>query len=209
MCKRCIRVSKTVVLQRAWRQVALLLCLAAGAPAWGLGGDFTLTADDGSRYSLSDSRGKVVVLSFGYTYCPDVCPTALATITMALKQLGDASAQVDPLFISLDPERDTPAVLREYTRFFHPRLRGLTGDPAQLKEIADRYRVRFAFVGKGDTDRYTLDHGASLYIIDARGQLFRMLPHGLPPRALENSLRAALEATSPQTVQSPTPGTAP
>jgi protein SCO1/2 len=134
-------------------------------------------------------------MSFGYTSCPDVCPTGLATISMALKKIGDAAERVDALFVSLDPDRDTPDLLRDYTRFFHPRLRGLTGDPERLKEIAERYRVRYAFVGKDTGDRYTLDHSASLYVIDGNGKLFRILPHGLPPSALANSLRAALTTT--------------
>ena len=109
------------------RFVLFLLPFFMTGQCFGLGGDFSLTAHDGSRYALQDSRGKVVVLSFGYTYCPDVCPTALATIAGALGQLGDDAETVDALFISLDPDRDTPEKLAEYTRFFHPNLRGLTG----------------------------------------------------------------------------------
>lgn len=174
-------------------KLGVLVCTAIfSTAALSLGGDFTLTADDGTAYSLSDSRGKVVVLSFGYTYCPDVCPTALAVVANALNKLGEDAENVDALFISLDPDRDTPEHLREYTRFFHPGLRGLTGAPQQLKEIADRYRVRYAFVGKGETERYTLDHSASLYIVDTRGKLFRIIPHGLPPKVLADGLRIAV-----------------
>lgn len=169
-----------------------LLISAISGGAFGLGGDFTLTADDGSSYSLADSRGQLVVLSFGYTYCPDVCPTALAVIGNALNSLGEDAEKVDALFVSLDPDRDTPEHLRVYTRFFHSRLRGLTGAPEQLHDVAERYRVRYQFVGKGEIERYTMDHSASLYLIDTQGELLRILPHGLPPNALADSLRMAL-----------------
>jgi cytochrome oxidase Cu insertion factor (SCO1/SenC/PrrC family) len=134
------------------------------------------------------------VLAFGYTFCPDVCPTGLAIIARALKQLGDDAEQVDALFVSLDPDRDTPEHLQAYTRFFHPRLRGLTGTPEQLAEVAARYRVRYSFVGKGQKEHYSLDHSANLYVIGRDGRLMRMLQHGLPAEALVDSLRAALDA---------------
>ncbi|MCB1800434.1 MAG: SCO family protein [Gammaproteobacteria bacterium] len=171
----------------------ILFCAAiASSATFGLGGDFTLTADDGSDYSLSDSRGKVVILSFGFTFCPDICPTALATISLALRGLGDDASHVDAFFISLDPDRDTPDHLREYTRYFHRDLRGLTGTAEDLKTVADRYRVRYSFVGKGTDKHYTMDHSANLYVIDAQGKLFGILPHGLPPDAVTNSLKSAL-----------------
>lgn len=174
---------------RRWLSWILVVC---SAPAWSLGGNFTLDADDGSRYSLTDSRGRVVVMAFGYTYCPDVCPTGLATIASALRQIGEDANQVDALFISLDPERDTPQVLHEYTHFFDPRMRGLTGSADELRRVADLYRVRYEFVGKGKWDRYTLDHSANLYVVDRSGSLIRILPHGLPASALADALRDAL-----------------
>ena len=176
----------------------VVACVLFSAPVWSLGGGFTLTADDGSRYSLADSRGHAVVLAFGYTFCPDVCPTALATIAGALNEIGGDAERVDALFVSLDPDRDTPEVLRQYTRYFHPRLRGLTGDPEALREVAERYHVSYAFVGKGENERYTLDHSANLYVIDEQGHLIQMLPHGLPPRALADSLRHALKRSGAQ-----------
>lgn len=178
---------------RHWRKSALLaLWLLTTGPVFALGGDFTLTGDDRNPYSLSDSRGRVVVVAFGFTFCPDICPTALATIGTALNGLGDQAAQVDALFISLDPDRDTPEHLRDYTRFFHERLRGLTGDAETLRQVADQYHVRYAFVGKGQTERYTLDHSANLFVIDTQGKLLRIIPHGLPAKVLADSLRLAL-----------------
>ena len=182
-----------------------ILILGVVDQAFGVGGDFTLTADDGSEYSLEDSRGRVVVLSFGYTFCPDVCPTALSTVAIALNRLNpDEAEKVDPLFVSLDPDRDTLERLSEYTRYFHPRLRGLTGDVDQLDTVAEAYRVRYNFVGKGETTHYTMDHSGGLYLIDPQGKLFRILPHGLPPQALVDSLRFALlhpDRTDPTTTQ--------
>jgi len=167
----------------------LAISCLIGSQAFAVGGDFTLKSDDGTDYSLADSRGKIVVVAFGYTFCPDVCPTALATIGTALNAIGDNAKQVDALFISLDPDRDTPENLKIYTRFFHPQLRGLTGEASTLAEVAKAYKVRYEFVGKGSKEHYTMDHSANLYVIDAVGQLVRILPHGLPPEALAESLR--------------------
>lgn len=171
---------------------ALVMMMALCSSVFGLGGDFTLTADDGTDYALSDSRGRAVVISFGYTYCPDVCPTALAVIANALNSIGEDAKQVDALFISLDPDRDTPEHLQSYTRFFHPALRGLTGEAETLRQVAEQYRVRYEFVGKGEVDRYTMDHSANLYVIDTNGKLLRIIPHGLPPKVLADSLRMAI-----------------
>lgn len=157
-----------------------------------VGGDFTLMSDEGSEYSLADSKGKVVVLSFGYTFCPDICPTALATIAQALKELGRDADQVDAMFVSLDPDRDTTERLRSYTEFFHPALMGLTGTADQLSRVADQYKVSYAFVGKGTTERYSMDHSANLYILDTTGKLSSIMPHGMPPSALVKRIRAAM-----------------
>ena len=113
---------------------------AAEAP----GGDFTLTSAAGP-VALADLRGKVVLLYFGYTYCPDICPTALATAAAALGSLSEAeAARVAMLFISVDPARDSPAHLREYTAFFHPAIVGVTGSEAEVAAVAARYGVYFA-----------------------------------------------------------------
>lgn len=187
-------------MHRSLKYIYIALLFVCTSNAFGIGGDFHLTASDGKPYSLADSRGHIVVLSFGYTFCPDVCPTALATISAALNSIGKAAEQVDPLFISVDPDRDTPEKMRQYTRYFHPNLIGLTGSEAEIADIAKRYHARFEFVGKGETPNYTIDHTANLYVIDRKGKLMAVLPHGLPPQALADSLLSALNQ-SPETNQ--------
>lgn len=163
-----------------------------------LGGEFRLTHASGEPYSLSDSRGKAVVLSFGYTFCPDICPTTLATVATALTALGADAKRVDAFFITLDPARDTPAKLRAYTAYFHRRLSGLTGTPHDITAVAQRYGVQANIVRSTATDdHYTLDHTASLYVIDTQGALLSILPHGLPPTLLAANIRSALGVTEP------------
>jgi len=177
--------------QTLTRSLGLGLALAllpAASPATSAGGDFELTDQNGEPWSTQSARGQVVLLSFGYTFCPDICPTTLATINAALKQLGDDAAQVQPVFVSLDPERDTPERLHEYVNWFNPRLIGLTGSAETLRQVADRYRVRYARVQTEGADYYTLDHSASLYLLDRNGELARMLPHGLPVDALVDAI---------------------
>jgi len=178
--------------------LATLLALACvHAKSEPIGGDFQLIDQDGRPFSLSQVRGKVVVLSFGYTFCPDICPTTLAVISAALRQLGDQADRVQGIFISLDPDRDTPEKLRDYVRYFDARLIGLTGTAKELKEVADRYRVRYAFVGKGEREHYSLDHSASIYILDAEGRVARLVPYGLPPEEIVETVRGLLGTHRP------------
>lgn len=170
----------------------LLAWLATGVVAAPAGGDFALTDQNGEPWSTQSARGQVVLLSFGYTFCPDICPTTLATVNAAMEQLGPDAVQVQPVFVSLDPERDTPERLREYVTWFNPRLIGLTGSAETLARIADHYRVRYAQVQAKDADYYTLDHSASLYLLDRQGKLARMLPHGLPTDALVDAIAQLL-----------------
>jgi protein SCO1/2 len=172
----------------------LIVCfpLFAASP----GGDFELRAHDGSDWSTLQARGKVVVLVFGYTFCPDVCPTALATVAAAMRELGPDADRVQPLFVSLDPDRDTPEKLEPYVHWFHPSMIGLTGSPDELKQVAKRYQVQYEFVGKGEKEHYSLDHSANLYLLDAEGRLSGILPYGLPPDALVRAIRQALDGGS-------------
>ncbi len=171
--------------------------------------DFTLQSADGP-VRLADYRGQVVVVYFGYTFCPDVCPTSLATLGAALESLTPAEqARVQPLFISVDPARDTPEQLKSYSRFFHPRLRGLTGSPEAIAEVAKRYGVYYAVQkpaapaaapapgnGRSEDAGYSVDHTSVLYLIGSDGKLAAQLPHGTPPDAVAAALRRLIPAAS-------------
>lgn len=178
----------------------LLLCAVTTATAATtpdpVGGDFRLTDHDGKPWSSEQAHGQVVVLAFGYTFCPDICPTALATVAAAMTELGEDAARVQPVFVSLDPERDTPERLRSYVEWFHPRMIGLTGTAAELESVADRYRARYRFIREAGANYYTLDHSASLYVLDQQGRLARMLPHGLPPSVLVGAIEQVLDDTA-------------
>lgn len=134
------------------------------------------------RYLLLDHFGETVtdrsfgdrfqLIYFGYTQCPDVCPTALMTINEALAMMGDKAEQVQPLMISVDPDRDTPAVLREFVGYFHPRLVGLTGTPEMLDRVAQNFRIRYEKVRlpEDPPDVYRVDHSAGIYFMGPQGQ---------------------------------------
>ena len=157
------------------------------------GGDFTLKSADGP-VSLADFRGKVVLLYFGYTYCPDVCPTSLAATAAGLNQLKpEELARVATLFVSVDPERDTPERLKEYARFFHPSIVGMTGTPAEVAAAAKRYGVFYArqkveTAGGG----YVVDHTSETYVIAPDGRLAGKLPHAAPPEQVVAEIRKNL-----------------
>lgn len=144
------------------------------------GGDFRLVSADGP-VSLADFRGRPVVIYFGYTQCPDICPTSLGFLTNALDKLEEADkGKIKTLFISLDPERDSPEHLKTYSQFFSSDFVGLTGSQDQLKAVAAAYGVGYRKVEEGSGLGYSLDHSADLYLIDAKGQLKTTLAHGTP-----------------------------
>ncbi len=156
------------------------------------GGDFTLMSARG-EVALADFRGKVVVLYFGYTACPDICPTSLSTLSAAINALStEESAAVRGIFISVDPERDKPEQLRTYAEYFHPNLIGVTGDPAAIAEVARRYGAAYRVVPGDGALGYTVDHSADLYLIDRHGKLRGAVRHGTSPEALTARLRALL-----------------
>jgi protein SCO1/2 len=136
----------------------------------GIGGDFRLTDHNGRPRTLADFRGKVVAIFFGYTHCPDMCPTALAELAQTLKRLGEESGRVQVLFITVDPERDTQKVLAQYVPAFEPRFLGLRGDPATTAKVADEYKVFFAVQKPNASGNYTVDHTAAIYLIDPQGR---------------------------------------
>jgi protein SCO1/2 len=132
---------------------------------------FTMTrADDGRTVSAADYRGKVVLLYFGYTFCPDVCPTTLTNIAQILDRLGAQADAVRVLFVTVDPERDTLPVLKQYADAFAPEVDGLRGDPGQLAALAKRYRVAYSVRPKTAGHDYEVTHGSAVYAFDRTGQ---------------------------------------
>jgi protein SCO1/2 len=162
-------------------------------PALAPGGDFTLQSADGTL-SLKDYRGKLVLVYFGYTYCPDICPTSLAATAAALNLLTpEEAAQVAVIFISVDPQRDTPARLKEYAAFFHPVMIGVTGTPDNLAEIAGRYGAFYAHQKVDSAGGYVVDHTADTYVVGRSGRLLTKIPHGAAADWVAREIRQGLQ----------------
>lgn len=147
-----------------------------------VGGDFSMQSPDGLK-QLSDYQGKLVLLYFGYTYCPDICPTNLANLSVAYRGLTEQQQkQLQILFVSVDPERDTPARLQEYVNYFEANMVGLTHSPQVIAEVANRYGVVYAKVDDPNNGtNYAVDHSAFTYIVDQNGELQGQLPHATTP----------------------------
>ena len=158
-----------------------------------VGGPFKLTDQTGRRRTDADFRGKLVVIYFGYTHCPDVCPTELQAISLALDELGVAADPVQPLFITVDPERDTPSVLADYVSSFHARLVALTGPAPAIQKVALAYRVFFAKSAVARPDGYAIDHTGFIYLVGKDGRYIDFLPPGLAPERIVEALRLHLD----------------
>jgi cytochrome oxidase Cu insertion factor (SCO1/SenC/PrrC family) len=156
-----------------------------------VGGPFELTDHTGRLRTDADFRGKLVVLYFGYTSCPDVCPTELQAITLALDKLGAAAEAVQPLFITVDPERDTPSRLSDFISSFDPRFVALTGTMPAIRKTALAYRVYFARPAS-KAENYPVDHTGFIYLVGADGRYLGFLPPGLAPDAIADAIRTRL-----------------
>jgi protein SCO1/2 len=167
--------------------VLLALFLIGGAAALMLtghsrqgpsvGGPFALIDGDGKKITDQDFHGKFMLVYFGYTFCPDVCPTTLNEIADAMDKLGPDAARVQPIFITVDPKRDTPAVIKQYAASFSPKLLGLTGTAQQIASVAKEYHVYYAEhrTGPGPND-YSMDHSSILYLMSPDGQFLEPIP---------------------------------
>jgi protein SCO1/2 len=152
--------------------VLVLVRPQAGAivpSAAAIGGPFRLVDQDGRTVTDGDLKGEPTLVFFGFTHCPDVCPTTLMELSDVLDKLGGDAARVHALFITVDPERDTPAEIKDYLSSFNPNLTGLTGDPAAVTEVAKSYRVYVKKVPLDNGD-YTMDHTALVYLMDKNGR---------------------------------------
>jgi cytochrome oxidase Cu insertion factor (SCO1/SenC/PrrC family) len=161
---------------------------------WGrgtIGGPFELTDHTGQRRTDADFRGKLLLIYFGFTYCPDICPTDLLSISSAVDLLGSAGEAVQPLFITIDPERDTQDHLADYVTLFHPRLIGLTGPADQIRRVARGYKVYYAKVSIGRSE-YTIDHTGFIYLVDADGNYLGFFPPGTSAQRLIEIIRPHL-----------------
>lgn len=158
-----------------------------------LGGDFTLQGIDGA-VSLHDFKDKVVMIYIGYTHCPDVCPTSLAVMSQAIKNMGsEQRKQIQPIFISVDPERDTPERLAEYSRFFHPSIIGITGNRENIDKVVKQYGAFYRMVDmKGSAMGYAVDHSSRIYLINKQGELSKTVMHGTMPDQLVTEIKALL-----------------
>lgn len=158
-----------------------------------VGGSFTLTNGDNKTVTANDLHGKYLLVYFGYTFCPDVCPTTLADVVQALDKLGAQADRVQPLFITVDPARDTPAVIRQYVSAFSPRLEGLTGTPAEIAAVAKKYHVYYAPhpTGPGAQD-YTMDHSSILYVMAPDGGFAGIIRSDQGPAGIAHDLAALL-----------------
>ncbi len=151
------------------------------------------TRHDGTPLGATDIGGWRLVY-FGYTHCPDICPLGLQTIAEALDALGPIGAKITPVFVTVDPARDTPAVMKEYVGFFHPRLIGITPSEEELKVMARAWRVKYARVEIGEGRPYLMDHTASLLLADPQGNAAGRFGHDLGGARLAEKLRSVLEA---------------
>jgi len=159
-----------------------------------IGGPFSLVNHEGKRVTDKDFRGKKMLFYFGFTHCPDICPGSLQVISTALEKLGPAAADVTPIFVSVDPERDTPQVLADYVSSFHPRLVGLTGDKKEVDEVVKKtFRVYAKKVkDPKQPDSYTIDHASLIYLMDENGEFIHYFGHPTSADKLADQLRPYL-----------------
>ena len=156
-----------------------------------VGGPFMLVDHTGSPRSDADFRGRLMLVYFGFTYCPDLCPTDLQAITQAVDGLGPRGEQIQPIFVTLDPERDTPQHLAEYVPLFHPRLVGLTGEAAAIRAAARAYKVFYEKIATG-AGEYTIDHSGFVYLLDRDGRYLGFFPPNTPSDRMIEIIRPHL-----------------
>ncbi|HEY8548807.1 MAG TPA: SCO family protein [Vicinamibacterales bacterium] len=158
-----------------------------------IGGDFTLTDTDGRPFSLADHRGKAVVLFFGFASCPDFCPAAMSKVKAALGELGEDRSRVLTVFVSVDPERDTPEVLRAYLGNFGIDAVGVTGSHEELQKVARQYAAHYEKEETGSAMGYQVVHTTYLFVLDPQGRVRRLIRHDEPAEVLARTLERLLD----------------
>ena len=185
------------------RRIATLTGTQMPAPSAGgiqlaqgvaLGGPFTLVDHTGRTVTERDFAGRLMLVYFGFTYCPDVCPTELGIMAAALDAMGPAAERVTPVLVSIDPERDTPAALADYVARFHPRMVGLTGSAEQVAAAARAYRVYYAKVRPRDSGDYLMDHSSFIYLVGPGGRVRSLFRPETAPEAIAAAVTAQLRA---------------
>lgn len=154
--------------------------------------DFALADHNGVRRTLADFRGKVVVVFFGFTQCPDVCPTTMADMAQVRKSLGPAGEQVQVIFVSVDPERDTPRLLAQYVPGFDPSFIGLVGTPEEIAKTAKEFKVFYQRVDGKTPTSYSINHSAGSYVFDKKGQVRLFVKHQATPESIAADLKKLL-----------------
>ncbi len=157
-----------------------------------VGGSFSLTDHTGRRVTEKDFLGKYMLVFFGFTHCTDICPTELQVMSAALDEMGAEGEKIQPIFVSIDPERDTPEVMKQYVENFHPRLIGLTGSPDEIAGIARAYRVYYKKVEGGSDADYEMDHSTTIYLMDTKGRFRKHFNYTTDAKGLAQALREAI-----------------
>lgn len=198
----------THILTRRIAFASIMLIAAAAVAVWALlstpvgqrssgvalvGGPFTMVNHKGETVTEKTFAGKPMLLFFGFTYCPDVCPTELQVMAEALRQLGDKGADIQPILVSIDPERDTPEVMAAYVANFGDRFIGLTGTPEQVRQMASAYRVFYQKVENKDApESYLMDHSSIIYLMDTENKFLKHFTYSTDAKALAEGIAGAL-----------------
>lgn len=158
-----------------------------------LGGSFTLTDTHGAVFNSAQLKGRYALIFFGFSHCPDICPVALSTMTEALNALpGNVEKEVQPVFITVDPERDTPEVLAEYKKHFHPALIALTGTPEQVHSVAEQFKAYYE-ASTPQNGEYSVSHSGYMYLMGKDGEFLKLFSHGIGSSDLASGLEAAIK----------------
>ncbi len=156
---------------------------------------YLLMDTHGQAISDQDFAGRFQLIAFGYTFCPDICPTTLAEMSLVMQKLGSQAGRLQPLFVTVDPERDTPEVLNRYTKFFDPRIVGLTGSTDLVHHVADHFKVRYEkhWEPGAAKDKYSVDHSAGMYLLGPDGGFLAKFAYATPPQEIAARIQALME----------------